>query len=198
MAPASALWSIGAGAAATFTSDGTTISISFDPAVTYTVPSGDPVAGSYQAISGTLAFSAASETAPGVYTLTSTPITLGMADTPADAGIPGTRYLGMTFVPESLDFNTGTVVFQSGGAITDINNSIGSTSLDQFAGGAASLTMTFSGLAISNSGFLTTWSGSAVTAYGSTPTATPEPQTYALWGAWLGRETRWLMSVVSM
>ena len=173
-APAHALWTIGSGGAVTFTGDGTNIGITFDGSSIYTVPGGDPLAGSYQSFGGvTTTFSLGSQTAPGVYGLTGVNQNLALSRS-------GVGYLGMSFTPSAIDFNSGSILFQPGSQYY-YDNPIGSGALSQFQGGGAALTMTFSALAVTNSGILSSWSGSAVTAYGTTLTATPEPETNLLW-----------------
>ena len=126
-----------------------------------------------------------SQVSSGVWSLSGDAETLVLTPSSGDWNTPSQYLLQAQATAQTIDFNTGTVTWGEV-SILSVNNSISSSTLQQFSGySTGSLTMSFATDAALQS-WAQTPSGSLTRSYSSTLTGTPEPHVWMLWLTGLG------------
>ena len=149
----------------------------------------DPIIGNYQTVyvpaHTSWDYVLVSEISPGVWSLSGGAETIVVTPSPSDWNNSSRYRLQAEASAQTIDFNTGTVIWGSV-TILSVNNSISSSTLQDFSSySTGTLTMSFA-TSTALQGWAETPSGSLSSSYSSTLTGTPEPHVWLLWLTGLG------------
>jgi hypothetical protein len=164
-----------------------TVELAFSPAQIGTVSGGpsDLLLGAYQTLyvpdhPTSYDITLGAPIKPGVYALSSTPVTLATSVNPLDYSAPGKVLITGQVTAKLIDFNTGSVTWNDVTGLTTTNTLASATLTDFSRYGVGSLSTAFA-----TDSALRNWIGSPTgtitRGYSATLTATPEPAVWALW-----------------
>jgi len=165
--------------------------VGFQPAQVGSASGGasDPIIGNWQTLyvpaHTTWDYVLVSQVSSGVWSLSADPEILILSPSSSDYNNPARYLVQAQATAQTIDFNTGTVIWGAV-SILGVNNSISSSTLQQFSGySTGTLTMSFvTDAALQN--WAQTPSGSLTRTYSSSLTGTPEPHVWMLWMTGLG------------